>query len=65
MMELQSDKMKTVNEMQRVQQERRDTETRALELELKLKGLEELIATLKDARGAQKVSHPNAKKFTN
>ncbi|XP_077327508.1 centrosomal protein of 290 kDa [Lithobates pipiens] len=56
MMELQSDKMKTVNEMQLVQQERRDTETRALELELKLKGLEELIATLKDARGAQKVT---------
>lgn len=56
MMELQSDKMKTVNEMQRVQQERRGTETRALELELKLKGLEELIATLKDARGAQKVT---------
>ncbi|XP_040200100.1 centrosomal protein of 290 kDa [Rana temporaria] len=56
MMELQSDKMKTVNEMQLVQQEQRDIETRALELELKLKGLEELIATLKDARGAQKVT---------
>ncbi|XP_072257323.1 centrosomal protein of 290 kDa [Pyxicephalus adspersus] len=55
MMELQNDKMKIVNEMQLVQQERRDTETRALELELKLKSLEELIATLKDARGAQKV----------
>ncbi|CAI9583378.1 unnamed protein product [Staurois parvus] len=56
MMELQSDKMKIGNEMQLVQQDRRDTETRALELELKLKGLEELIATLKDARGAQKVT---------
>ncbi|XP_018425714.1 PREDICTED: centrosomal protein of 290 kDa, partial [Nanorana parkeri] len=56
MMELQNDKMKIVDEMQLVQQERRDTETRALELGLKLKGLEELIATLKDARGAQKVT---------
>ncbi|XP_075456582.1 centrosomal protein of 290 kDa isoform X3 [Ascaphus truei] len=56
MMQLQNDKLKTINEMELVQQERRSTETRALELELKLKGVEELICTLKDARGAQKVT---------
>ncbi|XP_044136426.1 centrosomal protein of 290 kDa [Bufo gargarizans] len=56
LMELQTDKLKTVQEMQLVQQQRRETETHALELALKLKGLEELISTLKDARGAQKVT---------
>ncbi|MEE6480267.1 hypothetical protein FKM82_012520 [Ascaphus truei] len=56
MMQLQNDKLKTINEMELVQQERRSAETRALELELKLKGVEELICTLKDARGAQKVT---------
>ncbi|XP_063783728.1 centrosomal protein of 290 kDa [Pseudophryne corroboree] len=56
MMDLQNDKLKTISEMQLVQQQRRDTETHALELELKFKGLEELLATLKDARGAQKVT---------
>ncbi|XP_072002625.1 centrosomal protein of 290 kDa isoform X2 [Engystomops pustulosus] len=56
LMELQTDKLKTIQEMQVVQQQRRETETHALELELKLKGLEELIGTLKDARGAQKVT---------
>ncbi|XP_069620487.1 centrosomal protein of 290 kDa isoform X1 [Ranitomeya imitator] len=56
LMELQKDKLKTTQEMQLVQQQRKDTEIRALELELKLKGLEELISTLKDTRGAQKVT---------
>ncbi|KAM3927004.1 centrosomal protein of 290 kDa [Leptodactylus fuscus] len=56
LMELQTDKLKTGQEMQQVQQQRRDAETHALELQLKLKGLEELISTLKDARGAQKVT---------
>ncbi|XP_068132936.1 centrosomal protein of 290 kDa isoform X2 [Hyperolius riggenbachi] len=56
MMELQADKLKTVSEMQLAQEERRRMETRAQELELKLKGLEDLIATLKDGRGAQKVT---------
>ncbi|KAM9311658.1 centrosomal protein of 290 kDa [Gastrophryne carolinensis] len=56
MIELQNDKLKTIHEMQLAQQERRDTETRAMELELKLKGLEELVATLKDVRGAEKVA---------
>ncbi|KAG9490439.1 hypothetical protein GDO78_006008 [Eleutherodactylus coqui] len=56
LMELQTDKLKTVQEMQLAQQQRRNAETHALELDLKLKGLEELIGTLKDARGAQKVT---------
>ncbi|KAM4036674.1 centrosomal protein of 290 kDa isoform 2-T2 [Anomaloglossus baeobatrachus] len=56
LIELQTEKLKTAQEMQLVQQERKDTEIHAAELELKLKGLEELISTLKDARGAQKVT---------
>ncbi|XP_056430371.1 centrosomal protein of 290 kDa isoform X2 [Hyla sarda] len=56
LVDLQTDKLKTVHEMKLIQQQRRDTETHALELELKLKGLEELMSTLKDARGAQKVT---------
>ncbi|XP_030069982.1 centrosomal protein of 290 kDa [Microcaecilia unicolor] len=56
MIQLQNDKLKIMQDMQRAQQERQDMENRALEVELKLKGLEELIATLKDARGAQKVT---------
>ncbi|XP_029457510.1 centrosomal protein of 290 kDa [Rhinatrema bivittatum] len=56
MIQLQNDKLKIMQDMQRAQQERQDIENRALEVELKLKGLEELIATLKDARGAQKVT---------
>ncbi|XP_066489245.1 centrosomal protein of 290 kDa isoform X2 [Tiliqua scincoides] len=55
MIQLQNDKLKTMDDMQHAQQERRDAENRALELEMKLKGLEELLATLKDTRGAQKV----------
>lgn len=55
MIQLQNDKIKTMEEVQRAQQERRNAENRALELELKLKELEELTATLKDARGARKV----------
>uniref|UniRef100_A0A8C5QQ97 Centrosomal protein 290 n=1 Tax=Leptobrachium leishanense TaxID=445787 RepID=A0A8C5QQ97_9ANUR len=56
MIELQNDKLKTIHEMELVQKERGEAETRALELELKLKSLEELMGTLKDARGAQKVT---------
>ncbi|XP_053112332.1 centrosomal protein of 290 kDa isoform X6 [Hemicordylus capensis] len=55
MIQLQNDKLKTMDDIQRAQQERRNAENRALEVEMKLKGLEELIATLKDTRGAQKV----------
>ncbi|XP_078534998.1 centrosomal protein of 290 kDa isoform X2 [Lissotriton helveticus] len=55
MIELQNDKLKIMQEMQQAQQERTETENRALEMEAKLKGLEELLSTLKDTRGAQKV----------
>uniref|UniRef100_A0A8C2SYM7 Centrosomal protein of 290kDa coiled-coil region domain-containing protein n=2 Tax=Coturnix japonica TaxID=93934 RepID=A0A8C2SYM7_COTJA len=55
MIQLQSDKLKILEEVQRAQQDRRNAESRALELELKLKNLEELLTSLKDTRGAQKV----------
>ncbi|XP_069845578.1 centrosomal protein of 290 kDa isoform X3 [Dipodomys merriami] len=55
MIQLQNDKLKIMEEMKNSQQEHRNMETKSLEMELKLKGLEELISTLKDARGAQKV----------
>ncbi|XP_074919570.1 centrosomal protein of 290 kDa [Chelonoidis abingdonii] len=55
MIQLQNDKLKIMEEVQRAQAERRNIENRAMEMELKVKGLEELIGTLKDTRGAQKV----------
>ncbi|VFV35877.1 centrosomal protein of 290 kda [Lynx pardinus] len=55
MIQLQNDKLKIMQEMKTSQQEHRNMENKAMEMELKLKGLEELISTLKDARGAQKV----------
>ncbi|XP_057342872.1 centrosomal protein of 290 kDa isoform X4 [Manis pentadactyla] len=55
MIQLQNDKLKIMQEMKSSQQEHRNMENKAMEMELKLKGLEELISTLKDARGAQKV----------
>ncbi|XP_054436151.1 centrosomal protein of 290 kDa [Pteronotus mesoamericanus] len=55
MIQLQNDKLKIMKEMKNSQQEYRNMENKTMELELKLKGLEELISTLKDARGAQKV----------
>ncbi|XP_048214568.1 centrosomal protein of 290 kDa isoform X4 [Perognathus longimembris pacificus] len=55
MIQLQNDKLKIMEEMKNAQQEHRNMENKTLEMELKLKGLEELISTLKDARGAQKV----------
>ncbi|XP_030312204.1 centrosomal protein of 290 kDa [Calypte anna] len=55
MIQLQNDKLKILEEVQHAQQERRNAENRALEMELKLKSLEELISALKDTRGAQKV----------
>lgn len=55
MIQLQNDKLKMMDDIQHAEQERRNAENKALELEMKLKGLEELIATLKDTRGAQKV----------
>uniref|UniRef100_A0A8I3P4V0 Centrosomal protein 290 n=1 Tax=Canis lupus familiaris TaxID=9615 RepID=A0A8I3P4V0_CANLF len=55
MIQLQNDKLKIMQEMKNSQQEHRSMENKTMEMELKLKGLEELISTLKDARGAQKV----------
>ncbi|XP_010022741.1 PREDICTED: centrosomal protein of 290 kDa, partial [Nestor notabilis] len=55
MIQLQNDKLKILEEVQHAQQERRNAENRALEMELKLKSLEELVSALKDTRGAQKV----------
>uniref|UniRef100_A0A4X2L756 Centrosomal protein 290 n=1 Tax=Vombatus ursinus TaxID=29139 RepID=A0A4X2L756_VOMUR len=55
MIQLQNDKLQVMQEVRTCQEERRNMENKTLELELKLKGLEELISTLKDARGAQKV----------
>ncbi|XP_055047695.2 centrosomal protein of 290 kDa isoform X3 [Misgurnus anguillicaudatus] len=55
MLHLQEDRARAREEAQGAEKERRRAEGKAQELELKLKGLEELIATLKDAKGAQKV----------
>ncbi|NWV04060.1 CE290 protein, partial [Ptilonorhynchus violaceus] len=55
MIQLQNDKLKILEEVQHAQVERRNAENRAVELELKLKSLEELVSALKDTRGAQKV----------
>uniref|UniRef100_A0AAA9SDI2 Centrosomal protein 290 n=1 Tax=Bos taurus TaxID=9913 RepID=A0AAA9SDI2_BOVIN len=55
MIQLQNDKLKIMEEMKNSQQEHRSLKNKTLEMELKLKGLEDLISTLKDARGAQKV----------
>ncbi|XP_041072156.1 centrosomal protein of 290 kDa isoform X2 [Carcharodon carcharias] len=55
MVQLQNDKLKIMQDVNLAQEERRVAEDKALELQLKLKGLEELIGSLKDAKGAQKV----------
>lgn len=56
MLQLQNDKLKIMQDVKHAQEERAAAENKALELGLKLKGLEELIGTLKDAKGAQKVT---------
>ncbi|XP_028813535.1 centrosomal protein of 290 kDa isoform X3 [Denticeps clupeoides] len=55
MIQLQHDQQLTRQEAQQAEEQRRIAEGKAQELELQLRGLEELIATLKDTRGAQKV----------
>ncbi|XP_052496052.1 centrosomal protein of 290 kDa [Budorcas taxicolor] len=55
MIQLQNDKLRIMEEMKNSQQEHRSLKNKTLEMELKLKGLEDLISTLKDTRGAQKV----------
>lgn len=57
MLQLQEDRTRAREEARRAQEERRAAEGKAQELELRLKGLEELTATLKDVKGAQKVWH--------
>uniref|UniRef100_A0A3Q3JUC7 Centrosomal protein of 290kDa coiled-coil region domain-containing protein n=1 Tax=Monopterus albus TaxID=43700 RepID=A0A3Q3JUC7_MONAL len=55
MMSLQEDRAKAQVEKRKAEEERRRAEGRAEELALRLQGLEELISTLKDVKGAQKV----------
>ncbi|XP_036373669.1 centrosomal protein of 290 kDa [Megalops cyprinoides] len=54
--QLQEELRRGQEEAQRAGQERRRAEQRAQELELRHSGLEELIASLKDGKGAQKVT---------
>ncbi|GAA6084750.1 centrosomal protein of 290 kDa isoform X1 [Tachysurus ichikawai] len=55
MLQLQEDRATAREEACRAQEQRSTAEGKAQELELRLKGLEELTATLKDVKGAQKV----------
>nr|XP_019934440.1 PREDICTED: centrosomal protein of 290 kDa isoform X1 [Paralichthys olivaceus] len=56
MMNLQEDRAKAQEEKRKAEKERRRAEGRAEELELRMRGLEELISTLKDVKGAQKIT---------
>lgn len=56
MVSLLDDRVRALEERKKAEEERRRAEDRAAELELRLQGLEELISTLKDVKGAQKVS---------
>lgn len=55
LMSLQEDRAKAHTEKKKAEEERRRAEGRAAELELRLQGLQELMSTLKDGKGAQKV----------
>ncbi|XP_031417585.1 centrosomal protein of 290 kDa [Clupea harengus] len=55
MRHLQEDRDQVRQEALRAEEQRRSLEGKAKELELKLKGLEDLTTTLKDSKGAQKV----------
>lgn len=52
---LQEDRVKAQAEKKKAEEERRRAEGRAQELEVKHQGLQELLSTLKDGKGAQKV----------
>lgn len=52
---LQEDRAKSQKEKRNAEEARRRAEGRAEEVELRLRALEELISTLKDVKGAQKV----------
>lgn len=51
--------MKAQEEMKKAEEEKRRVQGRAEELELRLQGLQGLMSTLKDAKGAQKVCRRN------
>ncbi|KAK5901738.1 hypothetical protein CesoFtcFv8_007068 [Champsocephalus esox] len=61
MFSLQEDRATAQEEKRKAEEERKRAEGRAEELELRLRGLEELIATLKDVKGAQKVTEWHTK----
>lgn len=52
---LQEDRVKAQAEKKKAEEERRTAEGRAQELEVKHRSLQELLSTLKDGKGAQKV----------
>ncbi|XP_034734111.1 centrosomal protein of 290 kDa isoform X3 [Etheostoma cragini] len=56
MVSVQEDRAKALEEKRKAMEERRKAEGRAEELELRLQCLEELISTLKDVKGAQRVT---------
>ncbi|XP_045893329.1 centrosomal protein of 290 kDa isoform X2 [Micropterus dolomieu] len=53
---LQEDRAKSQKEKRNAEEARRRAEGRAEEVELRLRALEELISTLKDVKGAQKIT---------
>lgn len=61
MLKLQEDRAKAQEERRAAEKERQRAEGRAQELEVRLGGLEELISTLKDVKGAHKVSERGKK----
>ncbi|XP_023811235.1 centrosomal protein of 290 kDa isoform X8 [Oryzias latipes] len=56
MLRLHEDRVKAQEEMKKAEEEKRRVQGRAEELELRLQGLQGLMSTLKDAKGAQKVT---------
>ncbi|KAM8891642.1 centrosomal protein of 290 kDa isoform 2-T2 [Spinachia spinachia] len=56
MVDLRENRAQAQEEKRKAVEERRKAESRAQELELRLRGLEELTSTLKDVKGAQKVT---------
>lgn len=53
---LQEDRLKAQAEKKKAEEERRTAEWRAQELQVKHQSLQELLSTLKDMKGAQKVT---------
>ncbi|XP_078802528.1 centrosomal protein of 290 kDa isoform X2 [Oryzias latipes] len=56
MLRLHEDRVKAQEETKKAEEEKRRVQGRAEELELRLQGLQGLMSTLKDAKGAQKVT---------